>query len=374
MPFYFKPINAVTRLAYLPCPRRINTWWTLGSLLGLCLVTQLVRGLLLRFYYISEPIISFDLILSFSQSINRGWIFRSLHANGGSIFFICLYLHIGRGVYQQSFQFYGVWLIGVIIFLILIITAFLGYVLPWGQISFWGATVITRLLTAIPYIGGDVVFWIWGSFSVRGPTLTRFFALHFILPFISAVFIIFHLLLLHHKGSSLPLGLHVKTTSIPMVPYFLLKDLVWFIFLILCLFGVSLWFPWTLGDPENFHPANPLVAPNHIQPEWYFLFAYAILRCVPNKLGGVLALVFSILILLILPLAIIHLNISNGARFQPLFQIYFWGLVNRVLLLTWLGACPVEPPYTEITQILSYFYFFYFLRIPRLGFIGAKIS
>lgn len=300
-----------------------------------------------------------------SRDVNNGWLLRSAHANGARFFFICVYLHVARGIYYGSYQFKETWGIGVAILLALMGTAFLGYVLPWGQISFWGATVITNLASAIPLVGGEIVTWLWGGFSVSNATLTRFFTLHFLLPFILRALRAVHLLFLHQTGSSNPLGINRNLDKSPFHPYFSSKDLFGFIaffsiFLFICLFH-----PWDLGDPENFIPANPIVTPVHIQPEWYFLFAYAILRSIPRKLGGVLALVLSVIILGIIPW---YGRISYKARtFRPLSKIIFWLFINVVIMLTWIGARPVETPFIEIGQLLTVAYFSYFLILPLIN-------
>lgn len=365
----FKPITShpllkiiSSSLIALPRPKRISAIWTFGSLLGLCLAVQLASGVFLAMHFIASREDSFPVVLAFTQTVNLGWAIRIIHANGASLFFICLYAHVARGLYFSSFAFHETWGTGVILLFLVIATAFLGYVLPWGQISFWGATVITSLITAIPYLGQDVVLWLWGGFSVRGPTLTRFFTFHFLLPFVIAGVVILHFLFLHSSGSSNPLGLSLSRAKAPLYPYFLLKDLLGALAALLLLLGLALWSPWALGDPENFIPANPLIAPVHIQPEWYFLFAYAILRAIPNKLGGVLALVASVVILY-LP-AFLPMGTIKGLTFYPASQVLFWSLVGTALLLTWVGACPVESPYVMIGQILSLTYFSLFFIMP----------
>jgi len=349
-------------LVDLPAPINISYWWNFGSLLGLCLGIQIVTGLFLAIHYTSRIELAFDSIIHICRDVNYGWLLRTLHANGASLFFVCLYLHVGRGIYYSSFIYIYTWTVGVVILLLVIITAFVGYVLPWGQISFWGATVITNLLSAVPYLGTILVQWIWGGFAVDNATLTRFFAFHFLLPFIVAAISIIHLLFLHQTGSNNPLGINRNIDKIPFHPYFSVKDSVGFLILITILTFISLWNPYILGDPENFTPANPLVTPVHIQPEWYFLFAYAILRSIPNKLGGVIALILSILILLIIPFY--HVRKIRGLQFYPLNQILFWSITAVVLLLTWIGARPVEEPYILTGQILTVLYFSYFLLAP----------
>lgn len=356
----------------LPAPTNISTWWNFGSLLGLCLGVQIITGLFLAIHYTADISIAFSSVTHICRDVNYGWLIRNLHANGASFFFICIYLHIGRGLYYGSYLYKETWNTGVILLLLVIATAFVGYVLPWGQISFWGATVITNLLSAIPYVGPSLVQWIWGGFSVDNATLTRFFTFHFLLPFIIAAVVILHLIFLHETGSNNPLGLNSNIDKIPFHPYFSYKDLLGFIIILSLLTLLALFYPNALGDPDNFTPANPLVTPPHIKPEWYFLFAYAILRSIPNKLGGVLALLFSILVLTIIPL--LHTSKHRSITFRPLSQFLFWTLVADVLILTWIGGIPVEDPYILIGQIASLLYFSIFLiLIPLTGFLENKI-
>lgn len=348
-------------LVDLPSPANINSLWNFGSLLGLCLVTQLLTGIFLAIHYCADVSLAFSSVRHIRRDVNFGWLLRIVHANGARFFFICLYIHVGRGLYFSSYLFKFTWLVGVLILLLTMATAFLGYVLPWGQISFWGATVITNLFSAIPYIGDDLVKWIWGGFAVDNPTLTRFFSLHFLLPFIVAAFRAVHLLFLHQTGSGNPLGLNRNFDKVSFHPYFRRKDIFGFSIIIAILFFICLRNPWTLGDPENFIPANPLVTPVHIQPEWYFLMAYAILRSIPNKLGGVIALALSVVILAICPF--LPSGNFRGLAFYPFNKFFFWLHINIVCLLTWIGARPVEDPYIFIGQILSVMYFsYYFLR------------
>lgn len=346
----------------LPAPSNISAWWNFGSLLGLCLAIQIVTGLFLAIHYTCDVSIAFNRVVHICRDVNNGWLLRTLHANGASFFFICLYLHIGRGIYYNSFLFTPTWIVGVILIFLTIGTAFIGYVLPWGQISFWGATVITNLLSAIPYLGNYLVQWVWGGFAVDNATLTRFFTIHFLLPFIIAAITIIHLLFLHQTGSNNPLGLNRNTDKIPFHPYFTFKDIVGIFVLLRILVILTLRNPYLLGDPDNFIPANPLVTPPHIQPEWYFLFAYAILRSIPNKLGGVIALVLSIAILFILPFS--HLSKFRGIQFYPINKILFWIIVVTIILLTWIGAKPVEEPYVITGQLLTVIYFLYYLINP----------
>nr|AIG52993.1 cytochrome b [Ctenotus inornatus] len=343
----------------LPSPSNISAWWNFGSLLGLCLVVQVLTGLFLAMHYTADISSAFSSVAHICRDVQYGWLIRNLHANGASMFFICLYLHIGRGLYYGSYMFKETWNIGVVLLLLVMATAFVGYVLPWGQMSFWGATVITNLLSAIPYIGTSLVEWIWGGFSVDNATLTRFFTFHFLLPFAIMGASMLHLLFLHETGSNNPTGLTSNTDKIPFHPYYSYKDLLGATLFLMVLLLLALFSPNLLGDPENFTPANPLVTPPHIKPEWYFLFAYAILRSIPNKLGGVLALLFSILILMFVPA--LHTSKQRGNAFRPFSQALFWTLVSNIIILTWIGGQPVEDPFIIIGQIASTTYFIIFL-------------
>nr|YP_007026327.1 cytochrome b [Hemipyrellia ligurriens]AFV08530.1 cytochrome b [Lucilia sericata]AFV08569.1 cytochrome b [Lucilia sericata]AFV08595.1 cytochrome b [Hemipyrellia ligurriens]AMH85602.1 cytochrome b [Lucilia sericata] len=355
---------ANSALVDLPAPINISAWWNFGSLLFLCLMIQILTGLFLAMHYTADINLAFNSVNHICRDVNYGWLLRTMHANGASFFFICIYLHVGRGIYYGSYLFTPTWLVGVIILFLVMGTAFMGYVLPWGQMSFWGATVITNLLSAIPYLGIDLVQWVWGGFAVDNATLTRFFTFHFILPFIVLAATLIHILFLHETGSNNPMGLNSNIDKIPFHPYFTFKDIVGFIVMTMILLLLVLINPYLLGDPDNFIPANPLVTPVHIQPEWYFLFAYAILRSIPNKLGGVIALVLSIAILAILPFY--HLSKFRGIQFYPINQILFWVMVVTVILLTWIGARPVEEPYVLVGQILTVIYFAYFMFNPLI--------
>nr|QIJ94065.1 cytochrome b [Eremias arguta]QIJ94069.1 cytochrome b [Eremias arguta] len=343
----------------LPTPPNISAWWNFGSLLGLCLIIQILTGLFLAMHYTADVTSAFSSVTHIHRDVQHGWLIRNLHANGASLFFICIYLHIGRGLYYGSYIFTETWNIGVVLLLLVMATAFMGYVLPWGQMSFWGATVITNLLSAIPYVGNTLVEWVWGGFAIDNATLTRFFTLHFLLPFIIMAVSMVHLLFLHETGSNNPTGLDSNSDKIPFHPYYSYKDALGALIMILCLLYLALFSPNLLGDPENFSPANPLVTPPHIKPEWYFLFAYAILRSIPNKLGGVLALLFSILILFILPLT--HMSKQRAMSFRPISQVLFWLLIADILILTWIGGQPVEHPFIILGQLASALYFLIFL-------------
>lgn len=352
-------------LVDLPTPSNISSWWNFGSLLGLCLIIQILTGLFLAIHYTADVSIAFSSVVHICRDVNYGWLIRNIHANGASLFFLCVYLHIARGIYYGSYLNKEAWNIGVIILFLLIATSFVGYVLPWGQISFWGATVITNLLSAFPYVGNTLVQWIWGGFSVDNATLSRFFAFHFLLPFIILAFTIIHLLFLHETGSNNPLGINSDMDKISFHPYYSYKDLLGFFIILFLLALLALFLPNLLGDAENFIPANPLVTPPHIKPEWYFLFAYAILRSIPNKLGGVLALLFSIFILLLVPL--LHTSKQRSNIFRPLTQIFFWSLVANSIILTWIGGQPVEQPFIIVGQVASVSYFSLFLILTPLA-------
>jgi ubiquinol-cytochrome c reductase cytochrome b subunit len=355
-----KVINS--SLIDLPAPNNISIWWNYGSLLGLILVVQTITGIFLAIHYTSNIEIAFNSIIHISRDVYFGWLIRYTHANAASIIFLFLYLHAGRGVYYGSYIIAETWNVGVILIVLTIATAFIGYVLPWGQIRFWGATVITNLFSAIPYIGKSIVEWIWGGFAVDNPTLNRFFAFHFTLPFIIIAITIFHIIFLHQRGSNNPIGLNSDSDRVSFHIYYSIKDTLGFSISLTILFLLVIFTPNIFTDPENYLVANPLVTPIHIKPEWYFLWVYAILRSIPNKLGGVIALFASILILFILPVS--SVTNKKGLSFYPINQFLFWSLATSWLILTWIGGRPVEEPYVLIGQLFTTFYFLFFFINP----------
>lgn len=359
-------------LTDLPAPINISIWWNYGSLLGLCLVIQTATGLFLAIHYTSRIDTAFLSVVGIIREVNYGWLIRRAHANGASIFFLFIYIHIRRSIYYRSFVIKETWNIGVIIFIVTIATAFIGYVLPWGQIRFWGATVITNLFSAIPYIGKSLVEWIWGGFAVDNATLNRFFALHFILPFVLIALVVIHFLFLHQTGSNNPLGINRDSDRVPFHKYYSIKDFLGYTITLIIFLIILIFWPNIFTDPENYLIANPLVTPIHIQPEWYFLWVYAILRSIPNKLGGVVAIALALCILFILPLTMSRNKLSR--RFYPIRQIIFWVLIRTWVSLTWIGGRPVESPYIAIGQISTIIYFSYYIINPIIIKLWDKIS
>ena len=365
------PILAVlnNHLVDYPTPINQNYFFGFGSLAGLMLVIQIITGIFLAMHYTPHADLAFNSVEHIMRDVNSGWLLRYIHANGASFFFIVVYLHIFRGLYYASYSKPRdhLWCSGVLIFILMMATAFMGYVLPWGQMSFWGATVITNLFSAIPLIGKNIVNWLWGGFSVDNPTLNRFFSLHFFLPFIIAGTSGLHLVLLHQHGSSNPLGTYLQTDNIPFYPYFYVKDLFGFIVMMLAFSIFIFYYPNSLGHPDNYIIADPMKTPLHIVPEWYFLPFYAILRSIPNKIGGVIAMFGSLVILFTIPYT--NSTEIRSSAFRPLFKIFFWILVVAFLILGWVGQMPVEYPFTEIGIIAMVYYFFFFLIIiPFCGF------
>nr|YP_008475235.1 apocytochrome b [Candida corydali]AGS44527.1 apocytochrome b [Candida corydali] len=349
-----------------PQPSSISYWWNVGSLLGLCLVIQIASGVFLAMHYSSNIELAFDSVEHIMRDVNAGWLIRYIHANGASFFFICMYLHIGKALYYGSYRSPRVmlWVIGVIIFILTMAIAFMGYCLVYGQMSHWGATVITNLLSAIPFVGNDIVPFIWGGFSVSNPTIQRFFALHFLLPFILAALVCMHLMALHVHGSSNPLGITGNVDRIPMHPYFIFKDLVT-VWVFLFVFSLFVFYsPNSLGHPDNYIPGNPMVTPPSIVPEWYLLPFYAILRSIPDKLGGVLAMFGAILALLTLPYT--DRSVVRGNAFKVLSRVLFYAFVFNFILLGNLGQLHVEVPYIELGQYATAFYFSYYIILVPL--------
>lgn len=354
-----KIVNGV--IVDLPSPANISVFWNFGSLLGLTLVIQLLTGILLATRFTALGEYSFERVVVIFQESNYGWLLRLFHSTGASLFFFFIYFHIGRGLYYGSFKKREVWNVGVVIYFLLIGTAFLGYVLPWGQISYWAATVITNLVSAIPYIGAFVVEWLWGGFAVGSPTLVRFFALHYLLPFVIVFLVVLHIFFLHAEGRNNPLGISSSSYKVPFHYAFRVKDSLYFLLALFVFVLGSLTTGYFFIDAENFIPANPLVTPTHIQPEWYFLFAYAILRSIPNKLGGVVALVLSILLLFVFPFLPAR-NVA-GVVYSPYMRVLFWFFVADFILLTWLGIIAAEPPFVAVSILCTISYFFLFLLI-----------
>jgi quinol-cytochrome oxidoreductase complex cytochrome b subunit len=357
-----------------PTPINLNYLWSFGSTAGICLAIQILTGIFLAMHYSSHVDYAFSSVEHIMRDVNNGWLIRYLHANGASMFFIVTYCHIFRGLYFGSYMNPRgpLWNSGVIIFLLMMGTGFMGYVLPWGQMSFWGATVITNLASAVPIVGPAIVEWLWGGFSVDNATLNRFFSLHYLLPFVITALVGVHLSLLHTFGSNNPLGINKNIDTVSFYPYFYVKDLLAFFGLIAMFTFFVFFFPNLLGHPDNYIPANPLVTPAHIVPEWYFLPFYAILRSIPDKLGGVVAMVAAILILLLLP--VINTSEIRSSKFRPIYGIAYWFLVADFLILGWIGQQPVETPFLEVGMIATAFYFFFFLILfPVMGLLEKEL-
>nr|YP_010401065.1 cytochrome b [Barbatia decussata]UQT65998.1 cytochrome b [Barbatia decussata] len=346
----------------LPCPPNLSVFWNFGSLLGVFLASQILTGMLLASHYTPSAELAFSSIVHIMRDVEGGWVIRLIHANGASFFFLCLYVHIGRGMYYGSYLSVEGWNVGVLMLLLSMAIAFTGYVLPWGQMSYWGANVIINLFSAIPFVGQMLVEWLWGGYTVCNATLQRFFMLHFFMPFFLVFLAAVHLVFLHESGANNPLGVKVENCHIPFHPYYVWKDLLGFIVMWLGLAVVCCFWPFTLMDPTNFCEADSMVTPTHIQPEWYFLFAYTILRAVPNKAGGVLGLVLSVVVLFIVPK--LHWGRFRSMAFYPICRVLFWCFVCNFVLLTWLGSCVVEEPYITASQVSSVVYFSYFFLMP----------
>jgi ubiquinol-cytochrome c reductase cytochrome b subunit len=353
-----------------PTPVNLNYFWSFGSTAGISLIIQIFTGVLLAMHYTPHIDLAFKSVEHIMRDVNSGWLIRYFHANGASIFFIVVYVHIFRGLYFGSYMYprQKLWISGVAIFFLMMAAAFMGYVLPWGQMSFWGATVITNLFSAIPIIGKTVVEWLWGGFSVNNATLNRFLSLHYLIPFVIVGASVVHLSFLHKDGSNNPIGINTNVETIPFYPYFYVKDLFSFLFYLI-VFSLFVFFaPNIMGHPDNYIVANSLVTPPHIVPEWYFLPFYAILRSIPNKLGGVVAMICAILVLMLLPY--INTSVVRSSKFRPLFALLYWFLVSDFILLGWIGQKPVEDPYIFIGFFATVFYFIIILFLfPLVGII-----
>lgn len=361
-------------LVDLPSPSNLSYFWSFGSLLGLCLILQLGSGVFLAMHYCPNTELAFISVEHIMRDVNYGWLIRYAHGNGASMFFICVFIHIGRGLYYGSYMGKRaiVWNIGVVILILMMATAFIGYVLVFGSMSLWGCVVITNLLSAIPFVGQDIVEWIWGGYSVNNPTLNRFYSFHYLLPFILTGLIIVHLIALHKDGSNNPMGLDSNIDKLVFHPYYSIKDFLGYTLFTLVYIYLIFFDPNWLGHSDNYIPANPLITPNHIQPEWYFLFAYAILRSIPDKLLGVLALFSSLLILFTVP--VLEKSSIKSKQFKPLSKFLFWILVGNFQILTFIGEQIVEEPFITIGQLSSVLYFLYFLIfIPLSTTIERKL-
>ena len=364
-------LTLANHLTDYPTPKNLNYWWTFGGILTFCLITQIVTGLTLAMHYIAHADMAFESVEHIMRDVNYGWLIRYIHANGASMFFLAVYIHIFRSLFYGSYKAPReiIWIIGIIIYLLMMAAAFMGYVLPWGQMSFWGATVITNLFSAIPLVGEGIVTWLWGGYSVDNPTLTRFFTLHYLIPFLILGLVVLHIWALHVPGNNNPVGIDIKKPSkdtVPFHPYIVIKDgFALLMFMIVFAFFVF-YAPNILGHADNYIEANPMVTPAHIVPEWYLLPFYAILRSVPDKLLGVVAMLSAILILAVLPW--LDTSKIRSAVFRPLYKQFYWILVADVLILGYVGAMPAEGLYLLIARIGTIYYFAHFLIIlPVLG-------
>ena len=364
-------LTLANHLTEYPTPKNLNYWWTFGAILTFCLVTQIVTGLILAMHYVAHADLAFSSVEHIMRNVNYGWLIRYVHANGASMFFLAVYIHIFRALYYGSYKSPReiIWILGMMIYILMMMAAFMGYVLPWGQMSFWGATVITNLFSAIPLVGESIVTWLWGGYAVDNPTLTRFFSLHYLIPFLILGLVVLHIWALHVPGNNNPIGIDIKKPSNDTVsfhPYIVIKDLfALLIFLIVFAFFVF-YSPNILGHADNYIEANPLVTPAHIVPEWYLLPFYAILRSVPDKLLGVIAMFAALFILVILPW--LDTSKIRSAIFRPLYKQFYWFLVADVLILGYMGAMPAEGIYLLVARVATAYYFLHFLVIlPVLG-------
>ena len=364
-------LTLANHLTEYPTPKNLNYWWTFGAILTFCLVTQIVTGLILAMHYVAHADLAFSSVEHIMRNVNYGWLIRYVHANGASMFFLAVYIHIFRALYYGSYKSPRevIWILGMMIYILMMMAAFMGYVLPWGQMSFWGATVITNLFSAIPFFGESITTWLWGGYAVDNPTLTRFFSLHYLIPFLILGLVVLHIWALHVPGNNNPIGIDIKKPSNDTVsfhPYIVIKDLfALLIFLIVFAFFVF-YSPNILGHADNYIEANPIVTPAHIVPEWYLLPFYAILRSVPDKLLGVIAMFAALFILVILPW--LDTSKIRSAIFRPLYKQFYWFLVADVLILGYMGAMPAEGIYLLVARVATAYYFLHFLVIlPILG-------
>jgi ubiquinol-cytochrome c reductase cytochrome b subunit len=360
-----------------PVPRNLNYFWTFGGILVFMLVAQIVTGIILAMHYTPESKMAFNSVEHIMRDVNYGWLLRYLHSNGASMFFVAVYIHMFRGIYYGSYKAPRevLWILGVVIFLLMMATAFMGYVLPWGQMSFWGATVITNLFSAVPVVGETIVTFLWGGYSVDNPTLNRFFSLHYLLPFMIFGVVILHIWALHHVGQNNPTGVEVKNVqkdTVPFTPYATIKDL----FAMVCFIFVFAYFvfyqPNFMGHADNYIPANPSVTPAHIVPEWYFLPFYAILRAIPDKLGGVIAMFAAIAVLAFLPW--IDSSKVKSMAYRPVAKVLFWAFVVVCIILGWLGAMPAEEPFVTYSQIFTALYFGFFVALFVIGLFEKPLA
>jgi len=368
-------VDVVNRhLIEYPNPANLSYFWGYGSMAGIFLGLQIVTGILLAMHYTPHVDLAFNSVEHIMRDVNGGWLLRYLHANGASLFFFVVYIHIGRGLYYGSYAAprHILWIIGVVIIILMMATAFMGYVLPWGQMSFWAATVITNLFSAIPVVGPSIVEWLWGGFSVDNATLNRFFSLHYLLPFILAAAVIAHLVSLHEVGSNNPLGISALSDKIAFHPYLWIKDVFGWLLIGFVYLAFVFYSPNTLGHPDNYVEGNPMVTPAHIVPEWYFLPYYAVLRSIPDKLLGVVAFGGSLAVWLILPF--LHTSNVRSSLFRPLFRVFYWLFILDFLILGWIGGNLAESPYLEIGQLATVYYFLFpLVIIPGLGILENKM-
>ena len=364
-------LSLASHLTDYPTPKNLNYWWTFGGILTFCLITQIVTGLTLAMHYIAHADLAFESVEHIMRDVNYGWLIRYIHANGASMFFLAVYIHIFRSLFYGSYKSPReiIWIIGIIIYLLMMAAAFMGYVLPWGQMSFWGATVITNLFSAIPLVGEGIVNWLWGGYSVDNPTLTRFFTLHYLIPFLILGLVVLHIWALHIPGNNNPVGIDVKKPSkdtVPFHPYIVIKDAFALLMFTIVFAFFVFYSPNILGHADNYIEANPMVTPAHIVPEWYLLPFYAILRSVPDKLMGVVAMLSAIFVLAALPW--LDTSKIRSAVFRPLYKQFYWILVIDVLILGYVGAMPAEGIYLLIARVSTAYYFIHFLIIlPVLG-------